>query len=266
MSKAKAAAASVEVIDAPKVGAVVPHRESAPITPMDLVASALAQGRDLAVVQQLLDMQERWEKSEARKAFDDALAQARAKIKPVIRKTKGHNGKKYAALAALADEIDPIFAEYGLHYSWTAETSVDRISVTCELAHRLGHRKEATLPGPPDKTGNKNDIQAIGSTVQYLKRYTLELVAGLATKEGDDDGQAAGGDPPITKAQVEEITKALGEAGGDVAKFCTLFKVDALEEIRQSRFGNAMQVIEAKRLKRAAEERAKVLEEEGAKS
>ena len=37
-------------------------------------------------------------------------------------------------------------------------------------------------------TGSKNAIQAIGSTVSYLCRYTLLCVTGLATSDPDDDG------------------------------------------------------------------------------
>jgi hypothetical protein len=40
-------------------------------------------------------------------------------------------------------------------------------------------------------SGSKNAIQAIGSAVTYLQRYTLLSATGLAAKNGDNDGADA---------------------------------------------------------------------------
>ena len=45
---------------------------------------------------------------------------------------------------------------------------------------------------PLDTSGGKNNIQAMGSAVSYLERYTLLAITGLSTKEMDDDGRGAG--------------------------------------------------------------------------
>jgi hypothetical protein len=58
----------------------------------------------------------------------------------------------------------------------------------------MGHSEEgAVLEGAPDTSGSKNSIQAVGSTVSYLERYTLLAATGLAAKDQDDDGR--GGAP-----------------------------------------------------------------------
>jgi hypothetical protein len=54
----------------------------------------------------------------------------------------------------------------------------------------MGHSERTTLSATADTSGSKNSIQAIGSTVTYLQRYTLLAAVGLAAG-GDDDGQAA---------------------------------------------------------------------------
>jgi len=41
---------------------------------------------------------------------------------------------------------------------------------------------------PFDKSGGKNDIQAIASSVTYLRRYTLTGALGISTCEDDNDG------------------------------------------------------------------------------
>lgn len=43
-----------------------------------------------------------------------------------------------------------------------------------------------------DPSGSKNAIQAIGSAVSYLRRYTLLGVLGMATSDGDSDGMTMG--------------------------------------------------------------------------
>jgi hypothetical protein len=90
--------------------------ESVTLTPMDMIDRAVASGANVETLTKLMDLQERWEKNQARKAFDAAIADAKAKIKPVHRNVTGHNSKKYADFANIARAVDPILSEHGLSY------------------------------------------------------------------------------------------------------------------------------------------------------
>jgi hypothetical protein len=169
------------------------------IIPIDLVHRAITSGADVVVLEKLMALQERWEANQARKAFDNAIAAAKAEI-PEILKTrrvdfksaKGHTQYSYEDLAEIAKTIAPALGKYGLSYRFrTASSSPDHIAVTCIISHRDGYSEETTLPGAPDASGNKNSIQAIGSAITYLQRYTLKAALGLAASN-DDDGQGAG--------------------------------------------------------------------------
>jgi hypothetical protein len=106
-----------------------------------------------------------------------------------VRNATGHNSKKYADFAGIARVIDPILGQHGLSYRFrTVQT--DKIAVTCILFGH-GHSEETTLSGPADASGSKNAIQAIGSTLTYLQRYSLVQMLGIAAGD-DDDGKAAG--------------------------------------------------------------------------
>jgi hypothetical protein len=59
------------------------------------------------------------------------------------------------------------------------------------VKHDLGGSDQASLGAAPDKTGGKNNIQAIGSTCTYLSRYLTLLLLGLAAKGQDNDGRGA---------------------------------------------------------------------------
>lgn len=225
----------------------------ATITPMDMIQRAVASGAGMDVVEKLMNLQERWEASQSRKAFNEAIAAAKAEIKPVMRTQSAHNSK-YADLASIAEAIDPIISKHGLGYRYRS-AQADRISVTCILFHKLGHSEETTLIGPADKTGSKNEIQAIGSTLTYLQRYSLILALGLATAK-DDDGRAATAGETITDEQVDEISKLLIETKSNLTLFLKTIKLESLTEISASKFDNVMTLIRTTAKKRAEREAA----------
>ncbi|UQD69236.1 ERF family protein [Bradyrhizobium japonicum] len=174
---------------------------------MDMLARAVQSGADLDMIEKLMNLQERWEAGNARKAFEESLAKAKGEIPVIIRNASGHNSKKYADFAAIAKVIDPILARHGLSYRFRT-TQTDKISVTCVLFGH-GHSEETTLSGPADASGSKNAIQAIGSTLTYLQRYSLVQALGLAAAE-DDDGKAGAGLPTITQEQADNLREEAG--------------------------------------------------------
>ncbi|MGE0533182.1 MAG: ERF family protein [Hyphomonadaceae bacterium] len=224
---------------------IVADAPRAALTPMELLDRALDRGADIGVLEKLMDLQERHDKTQARRAFDSAVANAKADIGPIHKNRTGHNNKRYADFSAYAKAIDPVLAANGLSYRFRTEQSSGAISVTCILAHRDGHSEETTLVAGADTTGNKNSIQAIGSTVTYLQRYTLSAQLGLAATE-DDDGQSADGDEPISGEQLTEIRAKVESSGTDIEKFCRYLQVDALPDIRKKDYPKALAAIAQK--------------------
>lgn len=204
-------------------------RAVAAVTPMDMLNRAIETGAGLEMVEKLMSLQERWETGQARKAFDKAIAAAKAKITPIQRNATGHNSKKYADFAAIAKVVDPILSEHGLSYRFRTAQS-DRISVTCILSHQDGHSEETTLSGPADASGSKNAIQAIGSTLTYLQRYSLVQMLGLAASN-DDDGKAGGNVAVITEEQADKIRELLEANGKSREKFLKWQKIGRVEDL-----------------------------------
>lgn len=216
------------------------------VTPMEMLDRALSSGADVETLTKLMALQERWEANQARKAFDAAIAEAKAKIPPIVRNATGHNNKRYADFAAIASVVDPILSEHGLSYRFkTAQT--DKINVTCILSHKDGHSEETTLSGGADTSGSKNAIQAIGSTLTYLQRYSLTAALGLAASS-DDDGNSAGkaDEKFISEKQVMELRDLIIEMGVDEKKFCQVGKVDRLEDIPSANYQNAINILKRK--------------------
>ena len=124
--------------------------------------------------------------------------------------------------------------------------------MTCVLSHKSGHYEETTLSGPPDASGSKNAIQAIGSTLTYLQRYSLVQALGLAAGD-DDDGKAAGlgSSEPIDAQQVAALRKALSQPGQNETRFLRHFKIASLEDMPIAKFADAMETIAAEAAQRA---------------
>lgn len=220
-------------------------RKNNAITPLEMLDRALSSGADPDTLAKLMALQERWQANQARMAFDEAISNAKAEIKPVIRNAKGHNDKRYADFAAIASAVDPIITKFGLSYRFKT-TQTDRISVTCVLSHKEGHFEETTLAGPPDTSGSKNAIQAIGSTLTYLQRYSLTQALGLAATN-DDDGKAAGMGSTITEDQAIYLRELIEAVGADERRFCAHGKVERLEDIRADDFDAAVRLLNSKR-------------------
>lgn len=218
-------------------------RAVATVTPMSLLENAVASG-NIELAEKLMNLQERWESANARKAFEKALAAAKGEIPVIIRSATGHNDKKYADFAAIAKVIDPILAKHGLSYRFKTVQTEKSITVTCVLFGH-GHSEETALTGGADTTGSKNAIQAIGSTLTYLQRYSLVQMLGLAAA-ADDDGKAAASGPRITQEQADTIRDLLEANVKPRDKFLKWAKVETIEEIPAANYESCISAINYK--------------------
>lgn len=229
---------------------------SAPITPMEMIGRALSSGATIEVLEKLMALQERYEKSQGRKAFDEAIAAAKAEI-PVISKNrkvdftsqKGRTNYDYEDLAEIARTIDPILSRHGLSYRHRARQEGKKLFVTCILSHRGGHFEETELSADNDESGNKNSIQAVGSTATFLQRYTLKLALGLAAAK-DDDARKSETPKPISKGELDELIQLADEAEADKARVCSWLKVESFADIPAAHFKKAKAALLAAKAKK----------------
>lgn len=242
------AQALVEV-DPEKVPARTPLTISvSDMTPVQMAYQLIQSGADFNSVKEMLALSKELAADAAKRAFDEAVAAAKSEIPTIAKNAKGHNEKRYANFAAYAAVVDPILGKHGLNYRFRTEQS-DKITVTCVLSHKGGHSEENRLSGPADSSGSKNAIQAIGSTLTYLQRYTLIQALGLAAAEDDDGGKSdqTVGSGPISEEQATTIRKLAEHVGADLVKFCSYFKIEAVPDLPVSQFDRAIKSLEKKR-------------------
>jgi len=139
-----------------------------------------------------MDLQERWQANQARKLFFEAFTNFQAQC-PDLRKTKevAFNQTKYsyAPLSDITRQISKVLKANELSYRWEIEDNQTEIKVTCLVSHIEGHTEKTTMTANPDTSGAKNAIQARGSAIEYLKRYTLIGALGISTADSDIDGR-----------------------------------------------------------------------------
>ena len=174
------------------------------ISPMQMIQAAVEQNVDIDKLQRLMDFKERWEATEARKAYVVAMTAFKKTPPEIVKDTKVEFGQTeyyHATLEQVCAVIAPALADHGFSYVWkTSQEQGGQITVECIITHEGGHSTSVSLSGMPDTSGGKNAIQAVASTVTYLERYTLMAATGSAAKDQDNDG--AGGAPtgkPVPK-------------------------------------------------------------------
>jgi len=148
---------------------------------------------------ELLRMQREVEHDQARKSFNRAMASAQAEMLPVVRDAKNsHLNNRYAKLETIDAAIRPIYTRWGFSVRYGSAPSPHEgwLRITCTVAHDDGYFEENYLDAPVSLTGSQGGrmavtpVQAIGSTVTYLRRYLLGMVWNTVLADDDDDGEA----------------------------------------------------------------------------
>ncbi len=173
-----------------------------------MLQTAIEKGMDPDKLLQFYEIHAKWERNEARKAYVKAMSEFKKTAIVIIKDStveyttdKGTTTYNHASLFNVVSTITKNLANFGLAHRWeTNQGEGGRITVTCIITHELGHSEETALTNSPDASGGKNNIQAVGSTVTYLERYTLLALSGIATKEQDDDGVKS-----LTKADYLQV-------------------------------------------------------------
>jgi len=124
---------------------------------------------------------------------------------------------KYSPLNEVLNAIRPVMAKYGLTIIQVPTFD----NTNCLVNTLLTHEEGAWMSFPALKNKpTKMDIQGMGSTITYLRRFALNAIAGVMG-EVDDDGNNAtdGGSKPNKSSKKEE--KEVNEAYEAGMKYVT---------------------------------------------
>lgn len=139
-----------------------------------------------------------------------ALSKAQAEYGPVERSaTNPHFKSKYAPLDKVLDAITPALTKHGLCRGWRQDMDGQNVTVTAFIGHgESGYEIASSLTwGVPD------NIQHLGAALTYMRRYTMEALAGVAA-DSDDDGNGAADTAPKPAARKPKPTMESAIAAG----------------------------------------------------
>lgn len=193
----------------------VQQPQQAEISPqLRMIERAIEKGASFEVVDKLYQLHEKHEAAQAKKAFHAAMSvfqgcvQMAHKSASASFRTKngGQMGYSFASLDDVIKVARPALQKSVLSYNfkvkqepgttkkWNdgakrfidAETTI--VTVCCTISHGDGHSESCSLTSPLEDSGQKNALQQLGSTISYLRRYTLCSALGIGTSDDLDDG------------------------------------------------------------------------------
>jgi hypothetical protein len=225
----------------PPVELPVPPSDS-PSTVLALMARmALDPRADVEKLERMMAMYERLKAKEAELAYNAAkgrILKELARIKIVknrsvlyeIEKGKPQKGTyeafKYAPLEEIDKHLRSLLAEADMDLSYSDEPLEGGILIRGRLKHLPGgHYEDSFMPAPLDTTGGKTEVQAVGSTNSFLRRYVACNIFNIVVVGDDDDGTGGTIDEVQIKTILDLIKKA--KAG---TKFLKYMKAQSVEE------------------------------------
>lgn len=191
---------------------------------MEIISRAASDATvDIDKLERLLQMKERMDAKDSMLEFNSCLAKMQIAIPSIAERGVGHN-IRYATLEDILDVVRPIMHEYGFAIVFKMATGEKVITITGVLLHASGHSIDTALTLPFDTSGNKNAVQAAGSTISYGKRYVLNALLNLTTRAEDDNGFAAVPVAAVTDIQAMSINGLLEKCSDETqAKFAAAY-------------------------------------------
>jgi len=129
----------------------------------------------------------------AKENFCLELSKLQEEIPPIptdceVKDDKGNVRYRYASLKKIMEVMQPLLSKHGFSISFeTEKTDKGEVKVVCILRHILGHSEKSSFTIPMETSKYMSDIQKMGSTLTYAKRYALSSMLNITTSD-DIDG------------------------------------------------------------------------------
>lgn len=175
------------------IPAPLAHVAEPPANPLALLGRAVERGLAPEQLEKLVALQERWEATQAKARWIEAVTAFRAECPTVFkgRAVKNKDGTHRFSFAAYEDikrVTRPIEARYGIVTTFSFDDSTPgKLKVTCRVSvgtHHEDYLSSISLPQVP----GANVAQDSGSAMSYAKRYAYCNAHDIVVSGEDDDG------------------------------------------------------------------------------
>jgi hypothetical protein len=121
--------------------------------------------------------------------------------------SKSGYGYKYAPLNEVLDKARPVLAKHGFGMTQLVSTSgVDKVIVKTVLIHESGEYISSEMELPPTDVKGTVQIQKMGASITYARRYQITAMLGMAGEE-DTDGVPQGSERSPNQERRKEPPK-----------------------------------------------------------
>lgn len=206
----------------------------------------------------LLDVQERMMNKKAQMEFDADFAKLQAALPRITKDAKIKHKDTVIAHYATYEQIDavirPLLIEHGFGLRYGTKPNGNTIVIEATLSHKGGHSITDQIPLGIDASGAKNNVQGVGSTIAYGKRYLVGMLLNLVFEGDDDDGQKSGF-TPMSDDQAATLKELIRETNTDVQRFLqTMFNgVKSIDDIPASDYQRAYNALNSKKMRTVAQ-------------
>lgn len=223
-----------------------------------VLAAAVSQGvtaENVAVVKELVALQERMEGRESERQFARAFNALQAEM-PAIRAVTpvpdkmGNIKYHFAKYEDIMEQVRPLLLKHGFTVSFSMSYADDRVTQTCTLMHIGGHSRSNPFTvrigsGPPGASA----AQADGAAGTYAKRHALCNALNIIVDQDSDgvptDAKVIGA--PIAPDKVQYLKELVKETKSDEAKFLAFARVTKYEDIGEADYPRLVAALEKKR-------------------
>jgi hypothetical protein len=146
--------------------------------------------------------------------MNKAIVSAQSELKnPAMDAVNPHFRSRFASLKAVREAVLPVFNKHGLAIIQRSVQAESGVGVNTIILHEDGETLDCGTMEIPVKDNNP---QAYCSAMTYVRRYTLQAVAGVVG-DPDDDGNKASEEPAAPKQEAKKpAKKADAPSGGDI--------------------------------------------------
>ena len=229
-------------------------------------------------LERLFELSERARAVRAKQAFAEAFAALQIELPTIDRKNrivvyskearerKGgpvegvdvpQQSTPYATLETIIAAIRAPLSKHGFSIRFEHATIGGLIGTSAILTHRDGHAERAEVPPlQHDSSGSKNNVQAVGSSLTYGRRYALLALLAIvshAPQDADDDGSAAGEKAPaLDDEKVAKLRSLIVEAcepdkiASYTESMLKTYRVSRIEDLSVEKFDRACAIVEKK--------------------
>lgn len=207
----------------------------------ELYAAVIQKGitaENVAVLGDLLKLQERQEQRQAERDFNAAFVALQHDLPVIVASTVIKNRGKYERFEDVMDKVGPLLVKHGFTVSFSQVEGDKKISQTCKLRHIAGHSQENSFT--VRVSGNADsETQADCKASTTAKRNALLNALNIVIRQDalqDEENDASLEGERVTRDQAQVLREMVRDTASNEGAFLRYATADTFENIPASKY------------------------------